>query len=131
MKMKKKEIIIFGGILVLAVVSMLVMKLNNGVSSKTNDLGSIKVTVGGEEFGTYALNKDQKVKINGTNTLRIQDGKAWMIEASCPDHICMTQDALSLDNLNYSLIVCLPNQVIVEGVAPEGSTESGVDGVTS
>ena len=45
-----------------------------------------------------------------TNFLRIEDGKAYMTGADCPDGLCIRQGAIS--HVNESL-VCLPNKVVV------------------
>ena len=45
------------------------------------------------------------------NTLVIENGKADMISADCPDKLCVKQHAISS---NGETIVCLPNKVVVE-----------------
>ena len=75
------------------------------------EAGEVLVTVDGQEYGRYALSKDVDIPINDTNYLIIKDGKADMLEANCPDHICVDQKAISKTG---ETIVCLPNKVIVE-----------------
>ena len=88
----------------------------------------IRITVNGEEFGRYSLEKDQVININSTNTVTIRDGAAVMTGAICPDHLCMYMQPI--DGL-YDLIVCLPNMVVVEGILMDGeSTEPVIDGVS-
>ena len=87
--MKKKEFIFIGGILILALAMWGGMFLINKGSH-----GSIRITVDGEEYGTYSLEKDQTIKINDTNVCEIKDGQARMISAQCPDHLCMKQKAI-------------------------------------
>ena len=41
----------------------------------------------------------------------IENGKADMISADCPDKLCVNQHAISS---NGETIVCLPNKVVVE-----------------
>ena len=105
--MKKKELIFIGGILVLALAMWAEMSFMNKGSH-----GSIRITVDGEEYGTYSLAKDQTIKINDTNVCEIKDGKAHMISAECPDHLCMKQKAIDEKG---GTIVCLPNKVVIEG----------------
>ena len=73
------------------------------------------VTVAGEYYGTYPLEKDCRIEIKTneivTNILEIHDGKADMTDANCPDYLCVHQRAISKAN---ETIVCLPNQVVVE-----------------
>ena len=40
--------------------------------------GSVRITVDGEEYGTYSLAKDQIIQINDTNICEIKDGKAYL-----------------------------------------------------
>ena len=121
MKIRKIELIIFALIIAGSIAAILIMNMNR--SSK--DYGSVTVSIGGEEFGTYSLDKDRKIDINGTNTLRIKNHEAKMIEASCPDHICMSQSAIGEHG---GMIVCLPNQVIVTG-NPSAEAETSDDHV--
>jgi len=119
MKLKKKEIIIFAVIVAAALIWWLVMYLQRS----SVDYGSIRITVAGEEYGTYSLGKDQRIKINGTNTCQIRDGVCRMVEADCPDRLCMSQPSI---DARGGMIVCLPNQVIIEGIpAQEASTDEG------
>jgi hypothetical protein len=72
------------------------------------------VSVGGKEVQTINLDKDQEVTIEsyngGTNHLTVKDGEIWCDDASCPDKVCEYQGKQSLDG---SMIVCLPNAMIV------------------
>ena len=87
--LKKKEIIFIGGILVVA------LGLWGGMSLADKGAhASIRITVDGEEYGTYSLSRDQTIKINDTNVCEIKDGKVRMISAECPDHLCMKQKAI-------------------------------------
>ena len=122
LKLNRKEIILMIAVIAAALISWIVMKQKR----ESVDYGSVTITVNGEKFGTYSLDKDQRIDINGTNTLRIRNHEAKMIEATCPDHICMSEDAIGQ---NGGFIICLPNRVIVEGIPAESSTENGLDGV--
>ncbi len=73
-----------------------------------------------EEEQTVEIIVDDKVK----NVLKIQNGKADMIAADCPDLLCVHQRAVSNQN---ETIVCLPNKVVVEIV---GGKRAELDSVT-
>ena len=123
--MKKKELIFIGGILVLALAIWAGISFMNKGSH-----GSIRITVDGEEYGIYSLAKDQTIKINDTNVCEIKNGKAHMISAKCPDHLCMKQKAIDEKG---GTIVCLPNKVVIEGEKSVGSDNTGelsIDAVT-
>ncbi len=117
--MRKKEIAVFSIILIGALVSWLIMQ---GQRS-SRDYGSIRITVGGEFYGEYSLNNDQKIDINGTNTCRIKDHEAKMIEAACPDHLCISQSAV---DERGGLIICLPNQVVIEAIPSAEAQSEGL-----
>ena len=109
--MKKNDWILVTVILVLAGIGFLIY-----ISFGRQTAGIVKVTVDGELFGTYSLEKEQEIKINDTNHLIIIDSQADMIEADCPDQICVEHKTISK---NKETIVCLPNKVIVEIVGGE------------
>ena len=76
----------------------------------------IRVTVDGEEYGTYPLSEDAEVEIrtgkNGEqlNRLVIKDGVAYVETATCPDGICAAHKPISRDGES---IICLPHKVVV------------------
>ena len=75
---------------------------------------TVTVTVDGRLFGEYSLSENRTVEIkngNGYNLLVIEDGKAYVKEASCPDGICSSHRPVSSDGES---IICLPNKVVVE-----------------
>ena len=55
--------------------------------------------------------------------IQIKDGEASMIEADCPDQICVHEKAISADGES---IICLPNKIVVE---VESDKESELDAV--
>ena len=55
------------------------------------------------EDGFYAIN-------GGTNTIEISDCRVRMLEADCPNHLCMHQGWIRFEGQS---IVCLPNKVTV------------------
>lgn len=81
---------------------------------------NVKVLLGGKLIGEYSLGEDRTVDINGTNTLVIKDGKAFMKEADCPDKLCIKQGEI---DIRGGSIICLPNKVVIE-------TKSAADAVS-
>lgn len=116
--MKKKEIIFFAAICIIAAAAWIGMRATQG----NKDYGSIRITINGKEYGTYSLGEDQVIPINDTNVCEIRDKKATMIEASCPDHLCMSQPSI---DANGGFIICLPNAVFIEGIPAEDARENG------
>ena len=75
---------------------------------------TVRVTVDGRLFGEYSLLENKTVEIvngDGYNLLIIQDGKAYVDTASCPDGICSSHRPVSRDGES---IICLPNKVVIE-----------------
>ena len=59
----------------------------------------------------YSLSKDKEIVLNdGSNTLVIKDGYAYMENATCPDKICIKQGKI---NKKGQTITCLPNKITV------------------
>lgn len=103
--MKKNDYALIAGILLAAVILLVVFQ-----RVLSGDGAVVKVTIDGKKYGEYRLDKDQTIEIHDTNLLKIQDGKADMIDADCPDKLCVEQKAISR---NGESIVCLPNQIVV------------------
>ncbi len=75
---------------------------------------SVVVRVDGRVVGEYSLSRDSEYDLNGgTNRIEIKNGKARMINADCPDSICIKQGWVSRRG---ECITCLPNRVVVEVV---------------
>ena len=105
--LKKKEVLFIAGILVFALALWGFLTV-----LRRGDYGSVRINVNGEEYGTYSLAENQKISINDTNVCEIKDGKVKMIEADCPDHLCMKQPAVGS---SVGTIVFPPNKVVIEG----------------
>lgn len=105
----KNDLILIGVILILAAVGFIILKLTaeNG--------NTVKVSIDGEVKYTYNLNDSVKEIIytqqNGNyNTLVIQNGKAYIESADCPDKICVSHNKISNKG---ETIVCLPHRLVV------------------
>lgn len=88
---------------------LLAMQLTRGEEGN-----QIQITLDGKIYGTYALSKDQTIEVkNGDfyNKVRIEDGKAYMKEANCPDGYCEEQGKISG---HTQTLVCLPHKLVVE-----------------
>lgn len=113
--MKKNDVILGGGILIVALLLFLVMHLTRGEEGN-----QIQITVDGTVYGTYSLAKNQVIEVKENdfyNCIRIQDGKAYMEEANCPDGYCEEQGKISGRS---QTIVCLPHKLVVEVLDADG-----------
>lgn len=120
--MKKKDIILGIGIITVALLMLLFMQINRGEEGDR-----IQVTLDGKVYGTYSLEKDQVIEIEeGSlyNKIRVEDGKAYMEEANCPDGYCEEQGKISR---HTQTIVCLPHKLVVEVLESDNSKKENED----
>ena len=82
---------------------------------------TVKVTVNGETFGVYSLDKDAIIDINGTNLLVIKDKEAYMESADCPNLTCVKHHPISKSGQS---IICLPNRVVVTVTEKDGYADA-------
>lgn len=125
-KSTKNDMLLIAGGLVLALAVYIVMTFFQGQA--THNAKAV-VTIDGAFYGSFALTTDTVEKIElpdgGYNVLEIKEGKADIIEASCPDGICVNHRAVSKQSQS---IVCLPNKVVVE---IESGEEAELDAITN
>ncbi len=110
--LRKNDIILIVALLVIGLGAYLAITLFQGASTKN---GTALVTIDGEVYGRFPLVVDATERIelpNGAyNLLVIENGQADIVEASCPDGICVKHRPVSK---NGQTIVCLPNKMVVE-----------------
>jgi len=103
--MKRRDWILIGGILLAALVMFAAMRLG------TKPGGSVVVRVNGEITDEFSLSDEGTYSLNGgTNILHIEGGEAWLLEADCPDHLCVRQGKVRRTG---EVITCLPNKLTV------------------
>lgn len=106
----KREIILIAVILLAALLFFFISRMR-----RTNAAAIVEISIDGNPVETFDLNTDREYLIQsttgGTNRLIIEDGKAWISEATCPDKVCIHQGKISHDG---ELIVCLPNLLVVK-----------------
>ena len=117
--MKKKDIILGIGIIAAALLMLLVLQINRGEEGNR-----IQVILDGKIYGTYSLEKNQVIEIEeGSfyNKILVEDGKAYMEEANCPDGYCEEQGKISR---HTQTIVCLPHKLVVEVLEADNDTKA-------
>ena len=113
--MKKRDFILIGAILVVIIAVLLVIQLTK------EDGAYVAVKVNGQEVAQYSLSVNGEYELNGgTNILRIEDGKAYLIDANCPDHLCVNQGKIWRTG---ETITCLPNRLTVTVYGAEKSVD--------
>lgn len=119
--MKKNDFYLIGGIIILVVLGFLLMLLFRTEGSK------LLITIDGKEHKTFDINEDITYEIEHEdgewNTLVIKDGYVSMLDASCPDKLCVKHKRIHYDN---ETITCLPNRVVLKVI---GQEESDIDAI--
>ena len=117
----KNDIIL--AIIVIAVAATGVLLLN--IFKTEGEFAVVKID--GKETERYPLSVNTEVVIetenNGKNTLVIEDGKAFIKNATCPDKICEGHSKISFKG---ETIVCLPHKVVIEIVTDDSENELDV-----
>lgn len=117
--MKKRDFILIGVILLVAAILFLSFWFTR------KDGAYVTVRVDGEVVARYGLDEDGEYALGGgTNVLKIEDGKAFMIYADCPDHVCISRGQISKSG---ETITCLPNKLTVTVGGDGGEVELIVD----
>ena len=90
--------------------------------------GTVRVQVDGETVMELPLHQDVRVVLGEdghTNTLVIENGTARVIEADCPDQVCVRQGAVQYAGES---IVCLPHKLVITIEGGQGNSIDGVAG---
>ncbi len=113
-------------ILLLAVLLIGAVLALRALSSPTG--ACVHVRVDGTVVAAYSLSDARSEVIagvnDGSNLLIIENGAAYVSQASCPDGLCIHTGRISKAGQS---IVCLPNRVVIE-IVSDGAGE--VDAVT-
>jgi hypothetical protein len=81
----------------------------------------VTVKVDGIEVAEYSLSKNGTYPLNGgTNILVIENRKAYLTDANCPDKLCVHQGKISMTG---ETITCLPNKLTVTVFGAEESVD--------
>ena len=101
-------------ILFIAVLLFLCAAAALGLYVFREDGDTVTVSIDGQLYAEYPLTEDRVVELisdGGFNRLVIEDGYAYVEEASCPDCICSSHRPISH---NGESIICLHNKVVIE-----------------
>ena len=101
-------------ILFIAVLLFLCAAATLGLYVFREDGDTVTVSIDGQLYAEYPLTEDRVVELisdGGFNRLVIEDGYAYVEEASCPDGICSSHSPIGH---NGESIICLPNKVVIE-----------------
>mgnify|MGYP002423009133 CR=1 FL=1 len=127
LKRYKKDMIFIAAVLAACVISGLYF-WNDGRNKPETGTGVLEITMDGEIYGEFPLDEDAEMVVRspyGSNTVVIEQGKAYVKEADCPDKICAGMREIALGGES---ICCLPHRLFLT-VRSREATE--YDAVTS
>ncbi len=116
----RNDFILFGALIFAIATLALCLYLFN------NNSDSVTVTIDGKLYGTYSININNSIDIYSgiyneeINRLVIENGKAYISYATCPDGICANHRPISRTGES---IICLPHKVVVK-------TNSNIENIT-
>ena len=59
----------------------------------------------------------------GSNTVRVEQGRICVVDATCPDHVCVNTGWISDGAIP---IVCLPNQLVIQAETSDTQVDGNV-----
>jgi len=120
LKTRKNDVLLVAALLILGGALALFLLLTR------QEGGTARVQVDGETVMELPLSEDTRTVLGEdghSNTLVVENGAARVVEADCPDQVCVRHGAVRYAGES---IVCLPHRLIV---TIEGGAENGVDGI--
>ena len=110
--LKKKDIFLISGILLVAVISYFLIYNPFNIGDGNKEIGNtVVVRINGEKVAVYSLDENSEYVLNnGTHILVIENGEAYLKETGCPDHYCEKQGKISYNN---QTLTCLPFKLTV------------------
>lgn len=128
-KKRNKPLLISILVLLLIVILSIVVifyersKNSSGCIAYVYQAGELIDTIDLEEVTetyTFEVSNDN----GASNTIEVRPGEIGIIDASCPDHLCMKTGFIHNSTMP---IVCLPNQLVIE-VKNNNATQDQLDG---
>ena len=107
---KKGDLIVIAAVAALA---LLLLFCNRFFYGEVKN-GVVEITVDGKLYGSYSLQETQKLVIEdadgGSNTVFIENGTVCVLDADCPDRLCVKQGCI---HRNGQSVVCLPHGLVI------------------
>lgn len=116
----KREIVLLGAVLAVALVFYLVNQIRYSAPAAFVEISIVDENSNRTVLEKFPLTENLEYTIttepmnaeepDGINQLVIQDGKAWISEANCPNHDCVKKGKISQ---NGEMLVCIPHRLTV------------------
>lgn len=108
-------------IILLSAIVILTLGFLMGMTQLLHQGQRVLITVDGEIYGSYPLSESQDIEIRKdgavVNIVRIENGRAHMFMADCPDQLCQKQGEIEREGES---IICLPNRVVAAVQGTDG-----------
>ena len=105
----KKDLLFITAILLAAGLAFLFFR-----PQPSESLSRAEISVGGKAVMELDLSEDQVLTVDGAgggyNRIQVRDGAVSVLEASCPDKVCVHTGTVRYPG---ETIVCLPNRMII------------------
>ena len=108
MKIRRADVLLPAAVLLAAALVWLGLYLGRSPGAV------VRITADGELYGEYPLNEPAEIRIDrgeDYNILVIDGKTAEMLQADCPDKLCVKQGKIQYDGQS---IICLPHKLTVE-----------------
>lgn len=111
---KKLDFVIIAVLMILSFLPEIILGASVGKGFKNT---YAEITVSGNIYKTINLSQHQGEEIievktkHGINVIKIEDNKIGIIEADCPDKVCMNPEHIEKPGES---LVCLPNKLMIE-----------------
>lgn len=105
---KKSDIILLASVILIAIFAL------TYIMSTRNPGARVKISIDGEVVETFELSEDREHQVTtekGKNVIMIKNGNVDVIEADCPDKICVKHT--NIKNAGET-IICLPHKLVIE-----------------
>lgn len=102
------------------------------LGKQTGPVRYISVQVDGVESQRIPLDQSTEGKLYsiktkyGENVIEIHNQAVHVLEADCPDQLCVHQGDIDKDG---HMLICLPNRLLVEIVSSEEEEKTELDGI--
>lgn len=126
MKSNQKDFIFVAAVLVATIILGVVFWIRGSRSATKTAGGVLEITIDGELYGSYPLKQEREIEVvssYGRNMVVIEDGKAFVKEADCPDKICVGMPRISQEG---EVICCLPHRLFLN---VKDGEDDGLDAV--
>ena len=118
--MDRKNLLVIGGIALLALVLLAMSLLLRPVKTVEEDM--IIITVDGKEYRRVPLSQPQTITVEQAdgciNVVEVNERGAVMRSSTCDNQLCVGMGEVTVDNWqfrpNQQFIICLPNRVSIE-----------------